>query len=106
MRDGLVAGYSPQTDIDGLGSPEGVFLLCSFWLADNWAMQGRYDRAVELFEQFLGLRNDVGLLSEEYDPQRERLLGKCPQAFSRVALINTAHNLQPTEGPSEHRAEA
>lgn len=105
-RNGSVVRYSPGADIDGLGSREGVFLLCSFWLADNWALQGHYGRAVEWFEHLLGLRNAVGLLSDEYDPQAKRFLGNFPQGFSHVALINSAYNLLQPEGPSKQRAEA
>jgi GH15 family glucan-1,4-alpha-glucosidase len=74
-----------------------VFLLCSFWLADNYALMGREHDARALFERLLSLRNDVGLLSEEYDPVARRLLGNFPQAFSHVGLINTAFNLSPRQ---------
>src|SRR3954466_11044926 len=80
-------------DVDGLPPGEGVFLACSFWLADNLALQGRRDEALDIFERLLALRNAVGLLAEEYDPVAERFLGNFPQAFSHVALINTAMNL-------------
>lgn len=92
-RDGLIMRYSEKNDIDGLSSGEGVFLICSFWLADNYAIMGRKEEAQDIFERLLSLRNDVGLLSEEYDPTEKRMLGNFPQAFSHVALINTAHNL-------------
>ena len=72
---------------------EGVFLMCSFWLADNYALVGRLDDATSLFERLLSLANDVGLLAEEYDPGAKRMLGNFPQAFSHVSLINTAGNL-------------
>jgi GH15 family glucan-1,4-alpha-glucosidase len=72
---------------------EGKFLACSFWLADNYVLQSRRDDAVRLFERLLGIRNDVGLLSEEYDPVAKCLLGNFPQAFSHVGLVNTAFNL-------------
>ena len=75
--------------------------MCTFWLADALAMQGRYDEAADLFERLLDLRNDVGLLSEEYDPTNQCFLGNFPQAFSHVALINTARNLSVEHGPSE-----
>ena len=84
--------------------PEGAFLACSFWLADNFVLLGRYEDAQALFERLLALRNDVGLLSEEYDTKRGRMLGNFPQAFSHVALINTAHNLCKHEKPAEQRA--
>ena len=103
MRDGLVARYSTKPEIDGLPVGEGVFLACSFWLADNFALLGRRDDAVRLFEHLLELRNDVGLLSEEYDLSRRRLVGNFPQAFSHVSLINTATNLSRYTGPAEDR---
>ncbi|MGN6625481.1 MAG: glycoside hydrolase family 15 protein [Tepidisphaeraceae bacterium] len=80
---------------DGVSGEEGAFLICSFWLADNLALAGRTDEATELFEHLLSLRNDVGLLSEEFDPTRRRFLGNFPQAFSHVGLINSARNLSP-----------
>jgi GH15 family glucan-1,4-alpha-glucosidase len=103
MRDGLVARYSSKPELDGLPAGEGVFLACSFWLADNFALLGRQDDAVRLFERLLELRNDVGLLSEEYDPSKRRLVGNFPQAFSHVSLINTATNLSRYTGPAEDR---
>jgi GH15 family glucan-1,4-alpha-glucosidase len=75
---------------DGLMPGEGAFLACSFWLADVYLLQGRYAEARQLFERLLTLQNDVGLLSEEYDPDRQSLVGNFPQAFSHVALVNTA----------------
>ena len=103
MRDGLVARYSTKPEVDGLPVGEGVFLACSFWLADNFALLGRREDAVRLFERLLDLRNDVGLLSEEYDPFKRRLVGNFPQAFSHVSLINTATNLSRYAGPAEDR---
>lgn len=103
LHDGFVRRYKTESGIDGLPSGEGVFLMCTFWLADNLALQGRRDEAKELFERLLALRNDVGLLSEEYDPQARRMLGNFPQAFSHVGLINTARNLTQAGGPAEHR---
>jgi GH15 family glucan-1,4-alpha-glucosidase len=106
LHEGLVLRYrtSPQGDIDGLPPGEGVFLPCSFWLADNYVQQGRRDEAVSLFERLLSLRNDVGLLAEEYDPRSQRLLGNFPQAFSHLALVNTAFNLAAVpKHPSKHR---
>jgi GH15 family glucan-1,4-alpha-glucosidase len=99
MRDGLVYRYSPsygpQTD-DGLPEGEGAFLACSFWLAGNYARSGRIEDARELFEYLLSLRNDVGLLAEEYDPVSRRQLGNFPQAFSHVPLIMAAFALGGT----------
>jgi GH15 family glucan-1,4-alpha-glucosidase len=92
-HDGFVLRYDTETGVDGLGPGEGVFLTCSFWLADNLILQGRLDEARALFERLLAIRNDVGLLAEEYDPVEKRMLGNFPQAFSHVGLINTAHNL-------------
>jgi GH15 family glucan-1,4-alpha-glucosidase len=94
LRDGFVERYPTVPDIDGLPPREGVFLPCSFWLADNYQMMGRHDEAVNLFERLLSLRNDLGLLSEEYDPKAGRMLGNFPQAFSHITLVNTAINLE------------
>jgi GH15 family glucan-1,4-alpha-glucosidase len=94
MQDGLVLRYLPQeTGVDGLPGTEGVFLPCSFWLADCWHLLGRKKEARELFERLLDLRNDLGLLSEEYDPRSRRQLGNFPQAFSHVALASCARIL-------------
>jgi GH15 family glucan-1,4-alpha-glucosidase len=79
--------------VDGLPPGEGTFLVCSFWLADAYALIGRRKDAETLFERLLALRNDVGLLSEEYDPHARRMLGNFPQALSHMALVNTAHLL-------------
>ncbi len=103
MRDGFVDRYPTHSDVDGLPPGEGAFLICTFWLADNLAIQGRTSEARELFERLLDLCNDVGLLSEEYDPEARRLLGNFPQAFSHVGLINTATNLSRRHGPAEDR---
>ncbi len=103
MTDGLVVRYATKQEVDGLPAGEGAFLACSFWLADNFALLGRRDDAVRLFERLLELRNDVGLLSEEYDPVKRRLVGNFPQAFSHVSLINTASNLSRGAGPAEDR---
>ena len=106
MRDGLVARYNTETNVDGMSSREGAFLACSFWLANNYVLQGRREEAEEIFERLLALRNDVGLLSEEYDVQEKRMLGNFPQAFSHVALINTASNLtREGGGPARDRSE-
>jgi GH15 family glucan-1,4-alpha-glucosidase len=91
--DGLIRRYDTGRVADGLPPGEGIFLACTFWLADNYAMLNRYDEAVSLFERLLSIRNDVGLLAEEFDPLARRMLGNFPQAFSHVALINTAFNL-------------
>jgi GH15 family glucan-1,4-alpha-glucosidase len=103
VRNGFVDRYLPVPQVDGLPPGEGSFLLCTFWLADNLALQGRYGEATELFERLLGLRNDVGLLSEQYDPEARRMVGNFPQAFSHVGLINTARNLTRRGGPAEDR---
>jgi GH15 family glucan-1,4-alpha-glucosidase len=95
MQDGFVLRYRPeQCGVDGLPGGEGVFLPCSFWLADCWHLLGRKKEARELFERLLDLRNDLGLLSEEYDPREKRQLGNFPQAFSHVALIRAARILR------------
>jgi len=104
MEDGFVGRYTQDPAVDGLPHGEGKFLACSFWLADNYVLQGRRDDAVRIFERLLDIRNDVGWLSEEYDPVAKRLLGNFPQAFSHVGLVNTAFNLsrrssQPAVGP-------
>ena len=106
MVDGLVLRYRTESDVDGLAAGEGVFLPCSFWLADNWILLNRREEARGLFERLLALRNDVGLLAEEYDPQARRLLGNFPQSFSHIALVNTAHNLTHRRGPARRRASA
>jgi GH15 family glucan-1,4-alpha-glucosidase len=103
--DGLVLRYLTHPSIDGLPPGEGVFLACSFWLADILCMQGRRDEAGALFERVVGLANDVGLLAEQYDPVAKRSLGNFPQAFSHIALINTAFNLSEAQKPVEQRAE-
>ncbi|MGB6603984.1 MAG: glycoside hydrolase family 15 protein [Steroidobacteraceae bacterium] len=104
MQDGFVRRYDTNTRTDGLPAGEGAFLACSFWLADNMVLMGRIDEARQLFERLLALRNDLGLLSEEYDPRGRRLLGNFPQSFSHIALINTAHNLTRAHGPARQRA--
>ena len=103
-QDGFVLRYDTGSGTDGLPAGEGVFLACSFWLADNYALTGRMQEARDLFERLLALRNDVGLLAEEYDPVGKRQLGNFPQAFSHLALINTAHNLASASGPAKTRA--
>ena len=106
VRDGFVARYNPKEEVDGLPPGEGVFLPCTFWLADNLALQGRLSDAQQLFERLLSLCNDVGLLSEEYDSQKRRLVGNFPQAFTHVSLINTACNLSRATGPAKDRRES
>jgi GH15 family glucan-1,4-alpha-glucosidase len=103
-QDGFVKRYDTRVVGDGLPAGEGVFLPCSFWLADNWVLLNRREEAQGLFERLLALRNDVGLLSEEYDPHRARLLGNFPQSFSHIALLNTAYNLTHDRGPARQRA--
>ena len=108
--DGFVCRYrtedAPGETVDGLPPGEGAFLLTNFWLADNLELMGRHDEAVALFERLLDLRNDVGLLAEEWDPVDARMLGNVPQAFSHVGLINTAHNLaRGMEGPAVQRSD-
>jgi GH15 family glucan-1,4-alpha-glucosidase len=104
VTDGFVRRYNPSTANDGLPGNEGAFLACSFWLADNLVLLGRRNDARQLFERLLALRNDVGLLAEEYDPRAKRLVGNFPQAFSHIALVNTAHNLSRTRKPVEQRS--
>ena len=105
MYKGLVLRYPTETGVDGLPPGEGAFLPCTFWLADNYALAGRTQEARDLFTRLLEMRNDVGLLAEEYDPALRRQLGNFPQAFTHVSLVNTAHNLMPAKGPAEHRSE-
>ena len=104
MVDGFVLRYRNREHVEALPPGEGVFLACSFWLADVLVMSGRRRDALALFERLLALRNDVGLLPEEFDPHARRALGNFPQAFSHVGLINTAHNLSLAQGPAEQRA--
>jgi GH15 family glucan-1,4-alpha-glucosidase len=103
-HDGLVLRYSTEKTEDGLPPGEGVFLACSFWLADNLVLLRRNAEARTLFKRLLSLRNDVGLLAEEYDPRSRRLLGNFPQAFSHVALVNTAYNLAHRHKPAQQRS--
>jgi GH15 family glucan-1,4-alpha-glucosidase len=103
MRDGFVMRYRTKADLDGLPPGEGAFLACTFWLADNYVLLGRRADAERTFERLLRLSNDVGLLSEQYDPRAKRLVGNYPQAFSHVSLINTACNLSRSPGPADIR---
>jgi GH15 family glucan-1,4-alpha-glucosidase len=110
MVDGLVLRYDTRATDDGLPAGEGAFLACSFWLADDLVLLGRTDDARRLFERLLALRNDVGLLAEEYDPRLKRQVGNFPQAFSHLALVDTAMNLArgtraEAGRPAEQRAE-
>jgi len=93
MEDGFVGRYTQDPAVDGLPHGEGKFLACSFWLVDNYVLQGRQQEAEALFKRLVSICNDVGLLSEEYDPAAKRLLGNFPQAFSHIGLLNTAFNL-------------
>lgn len=102
--DGFLLRYDTATSTDGLPQGEGAFLACSFWLADAYVLVKRLDDARRLFTRLLALRNDVGLLSEEYDTVTKRLVGNFPQAFSHIALVNTAHNLSRASKPVEQRA--
>ncbi len=104
LVDGFVERYDTSQAKDGLPPGEGMFLACSFWLADAYQMMGRDEEAEKLFERLLRLRNDLGLLSEEYDPDKRRLVGNFPQAFSHISLVNTAHNLSHSEKPSNQRS--
>jgi GH15 family glucan-1,4-alpha-glucosidase len=105
LDDGFVRRYGEPSlgHVDGLPGGEGTFLPCSFWLADNYILQGRLDEGRRLFDRVAAVANDVGLLSEEYDPARRRLVGNFPQAFTHVGLINTAHNLDRARGPAHVR---
>ncbi|HEX6943326.1 MAG TPA: glycoside hydrolase family 15 protein [Gemmatimonadaceae bacterium] len=102
-RDGFVARYRTGSGVDGLPPGEGAFLPCTFWLADNLILLGRLEEARELYERLLGLANDVGLLSEQYDPRSGRQVGNFPQAFTHVAVVNTAFNLVHANGPAADR---
>jgi GH15 family glucan-1,4-alpha-glucosidase len=105
LVDGFVMRYSTHEVEDALPPGEGAFLACSFWLVDVYLLQDRYDEAEALFQRLVGLCNDVGLLSEEYDPRAKRLVGNFPQAFSHLALINSAYNLTRTRKPLHQRAQ-
>jgi GH15 family glucan-1,4-alpha-glucosidase len=106
MKDGLLLRYDSERSTDGVSGSEGTFLVCSFWLADVYVLQGRDDEAQVLFERLCGLCNDVGLLAEQYDPQQCRMLGNFPQAFSHIGIINTALNLHRVVCPVKSRATA
>jgi GH15 family glucan-1,4-alpha-glucosidase len=104
MRDGFVMRYDTSATDDGLSPGEGAFIACSFWLADAYVLLGRLAEARALFERLLTIRNDVGLLAEQYDPRERRQVGNFPQAFSHVALVNTAHNLARATKPVHQRS--
>jgi len=105
LGDGLVMRYSTEDVEDALPPGEGAFLACSFWLVDVYILQERLDEAENLFRRLVGLCNEVGLLSEEYDPSSKRLIGNFPQAFSHVALVNSAYNLTRVRKPVHQRAQ-
>jgi GH15 family glucan-1,4-alpha-glucosidase len=98
IHKGLVRRYETVSGVDGLPPGEGAFLACSFWLADNYTLVDRWAEATRLFNRLTRLANDVGLFAEEYDPDARRMLGNFPQAFSHVALVNTALNLMMNAG--------
>ncbi|GAA3760943.1 GH15 family glucan-1,4-alpha-glucosidase [Spinactinospora alkalitolerans] len=107
-EDGFVQRYAMSAwsrEVDALPPGEGAFLPCTFWLADNHILQGRVEEGRALFERLLGLRNDLGLLAEEYDSRAGRMVGNFPQALSHIALVNTAFTLQTSHGPTQRRAE-
>jgi GH15 family glucan-1,4-alpha-glucosidase len=103
--EGFVARYISRESLDGLPEGEATFLPCTFWLADNYALQGRGREAKAIFERLLKIRNDVGLLAEEYDTRLQRQLGNFPQAFTHIGLVNTALYLQGVHGEGERTAE-
>jgi GH15 family glucan-1,4-alpha-glucosidase len=106
LQDGFLQRYTMTEEtraVDPLPPGEGAFLMCTFWLADNYLLQGRLDEGRTLYERLLGLRNDLGLLSEEYDTDARRLVGNVPQAYSHVGVINTAANLTGAHGPAHRR---
>jgi GH15 family glucan-1,4-alpha-glucosidase len=102
----FVLRYELENPDDGLPEGEGAFLACSFWLVDNYILQGRHAEARKLFDSLLSRCNDVGLLAEEFDPLTRRMLGNFPQAYSHVGLINCALNLSRQTGPAQERAES
>jgi GH15 family glucan-1,4-alpha-glucosidase len=104
MRDGFVLRYATESGADGLPGTEGAFLACSFWLAENYAYAGRIDEAEALFDRLLGLRNHLGLYSEEYDPKLQRQIGNFPQAFTHLAFISTAHVIEAVRQGGTGRA--
>ena len=103
MKDGFIRRYLTEGS-DGLRGEEGAFIACSFWFVDNLVLIGRRDDAREMFERLISIRTDLGLLSEEYDVARGRLIGNFPQAFSHIALVNSAFNLDKVRAPAEERS--
>jgi GH15 family glucan-1,4-alpha-glucosidase len=101
MKDGLVERYNPAKSSDGLKGGEGTFLACSFWMVTCLWLMGRHDEATQMYERLLALRNDVGLLSEEYDPVAKRMLGNFPQALSHIALVHAAFAMSGQWAPEE-----
>ena len=106
MVNGFVLRYRTEHVDDGLPAGEGVFLACSFWMVSALKMLGRNDDAKRLYDRLLGLRNDVGLLAEEYDPKAKRLLGNFPQALSHISLINAGFEFNRASSPGTQRAES
>lgn len=106
LVEGLVLRYRSDEDVEELPPGEGSFLACTFWFADNLALQGRVQEATEIFERLVALSNDVGLLSEQYDHHSGRLVGNFPQAFSHVSLVNSAHRLAAAESRQHHATRA
>jgi GH15 family glucan-1,4-alpha-glucosidase len=104
LEDGFVLRYRTEHQVDGVPGREGAFLACSFWLVDAYALSGRHEEARALYRKLSAVANDVGLLSEEYDTRARRLVGNFPQAFSHVALVNSARNLTSAHRPAEERA--
>jgi len=105
IQDDFVLRYESEDGFDGLPAGEGAFFPCSFWLVDNYVLQGRHDEARSLFERLLLRCNDVGLLAEEFDPLTGRMLGNFPQAYCHVGIINCALSLSRQRGPAEGRSE-
>jgi GH15 family glucan-1,4-alpha-glucosidase len=105
MQDGFIMRHDPAEIETGLAHGEGAFLACTYWLADCYMMLGRKDEARKLFDRLLAIRNDIGLLAEEYDVEKKRQVGNFPQAFSHIALVTTAHNLSSPDKPAEQRGD-
>ena len=103
-QDGFVARYRTHSGVDGLPPGESAFLLCTFWLADNLILLGEIEEARRLFRRMLDIRNDVGLLPEQYNPNTGRFMGNFPQAFSHIALVDTAFNLTQVDSPAAERS--